>query len=401
MPATQVIKEAQEYMAGDAEPSVGGWLIYDYRRSNPIFWQIVDQGVGPITRPCFLFIPSAGDPKLLVHHVDAGRFQNTKEGHLGPETLVVYRNRQTMMDELGKLLSPTDRVAMEYSPMATIPRASRVDSGTVELVQSLGTEIVSSADLLQYATQRWSDPQLASHMRSADKLGRIVQEAFQYIGQNLKQRPTEYQVAEFIRQRFREEALTSPDGPIVAVNEHASDPHYEPSGSRSSTINTADWVLIDLWAKEIAEGSVYADITWVAYVGDEVPERHQEVFQVVTTARDSAVKYLEGSARQGIILQGRQVDRIAREYIARKGYGDYFTHRLGHSVSHEVHGDAVNLDSFETEDTRYIIPGICFSIEPGIYLPEFGVRSEIDVYMSEEGPSVTTPIQQEVVRILP
>ena len=388
-------------MVGNAEPSFGGWLIYDYRRSNPIFWQIVGEGVGPITRPCFLFIPSARDPRLLAHHVDAGRFQNAISSQLGPDALVVYRNRQTMMDELGKILTSTDQVAMEYSPMATIPRASRVDSGTVELVRSLGTEIVSSADLLQYATQRWSEAQHASHMRSADKLGRIVQEAFQYIGQNMEQGPTEYQVAEFIRQRFAEEGLNSPDGPIVAVNEHASDPHFEPSEDMSSTIIKGDWVLIDLWAKEIDKGSVYADITWVAYVGDEVPEKHQEVFQVVTTARDAAVKYLEGSARQGITLQGCQVDRMAREYIARKGYWDYFTHRLGHSISQEVHGDAVNLDSFETEDTRNIIPGICFSIEPGIYLPEFGVRSEIDVFMSEEGPSVTTPIQHEVVKIIP
>ena len=178
-------------------------------------------------------------------------------------------------------------------------------------------------------------------------------------------------------------------------------PHYEPPPEGSSTIKVGDWVLIDLWAKEAAGNSVYADITWVAYVGEKVPEKHQEVFQVVVTARDSAVKYLEGLARQGISLQGNQVDRIAREYIARQGYGEYFTHRLGHSIGTEVHSDAVNLDGFETEDTRSIMPGLCFSIEPGVYLPGFGVRSEIDVLMTEEGPTVTTPVQRDVVLIRP
>ena len=414
MLSTQMVREAQEYMlrhppsplltkGGTAGGVWGGWLIYDYRRSNPIFWQVlgtlgvVSEKIGMITRPCFLFIPATGEPRLLVHHVDAGKFQGTNI------SLEVYRNRQTMLEGVETLLSSSGLVAMEYSPLGAIPRASKVDAGTVELVRSLGVEVVSSADLLQYTTQRWSQAQLSSHVRSANKLGRVVLEAFEYIGQNLAGCPTEYQVAQFIRAMFEEEGLHSPDGPIVALNGHASDPHYEPSPEGSSVIQEGDWVLIDLWAKAIteerAEDSVYADITWVAYVGEQVPEVYQEVFQVVTTARDSALKYLEGSARQGITLQGRQVDRIAREYIARRGYGDYFTHRLGHSISHEVHGDAVNLDSFETEDIRSIIPGICFSIEPGIYLPEFGVRSEIDVYMSEDGPFATTPVQQEVVLI--
>ena len=388
-----MLREAQEYMLQHPQPDLGGWLIHDYRHSNPIFWQVVGENIGMVTRPCFLFILASGQPTLLVHHVDAGKFQES-----GVE-LVVYRNRQTMLESLEVLIPSSGRVAMEYSPLGAIPRASRVDAGTVEMVRSLGTEVISSADLLQFATQRWGQTQLSSHMRSADKLGRIVLGAFEHIGQNLMERPTEYQVAQSIRTRFEEEGLLSADGPIVAVNGHASDPHYEPPSEGSSVIQEGDWVLIDLWAKERAEDSVYADITWVAFVGDMVPERHQEIFEVVTTARDSALKYLEGSARQGVTLQGWQVDRLARDYIARRGYGDFFTHRLGHSIGAEVHGDAVNLDSFKTEDTRSIIPGICFSIEPGIYLPEFGVRSEIDVYMSEEGPYATTPVQQEVVLI--
>ena len=390
-----VIREAQEYMAENSEGQLGGWLIHDYRRSNPIFWQVIGQEVGMITRPCLLFVPVAGDPKLVTHHVDAGKFRDT-----GID-LVVYRGREDMLDELRKTLPHGSPIAMEYSPMGGMPRVSKVDAGTVELVRSVGVDVVSSADLLQYATQRWSEAQLSSHMRSGEKLGRIVNEAFELVGRNLEQNPTEYQVAEFIRGRFAEEGLQSPDGPIVATNAHSSDPHYEPSSEGSSVIVEGDWLLIDLWATEPGDDGVFADITWVAYVGDRVPERHQEVFQVVATARDSAVKYLEGLSRQGLPVQGCQVDKLARDYITRQGYGDYFTHRLGHSISGEVHGDAVNLDSFETEDTRNIIPGICFSIEPGIYLPEFGVRSEIDVYMSEDWPVVTTPVQEEVVLIGP
>lgn len=393
MLSTQIVREAREYMLQNRHLGLNGWLIHDYRRSNPIFWQVMGDHIGHVTRPCYLFISLSDEPKLLTHHVDAGKFRET-----GVD-LAIYRSRQTMLENLEGILPSGGYVAMEYSPLGTIPRASKVDAGTIELVRSLGVEVISSADLLQYATQRWSQAQLSSHLRSADKLGRIVLEAFDRIGQTLAQQPTEYQVAEFIRRRFGEEGLHSADGPIVAVNSHASDPHYEPSPEGSSVIQEGDWVLIDLWAKETHEDGVYADITWVAYVGEEVPEKHLEVFQIVTTARDAALKYLDGSARHGITLQGHQVDRLAREYIARTGYGDYFTHRLGHSIGSEVHGDAVNLDSFETEDTRSILPGICFSIEPGIYLPEFGVRSEIDVYLSEEGPSATTPVQQDIVLI--
>ena len=388
---SRVIREAQEYMAKSSELPLGGWLIHDYRRSNPIFWQVIGQDVGMTTRPCLLFVPGAGEPRLITHHVDAGKFRDT-----GID-LVVYRDRGGMVDGLRSSLPSGHRVAMEYSPMGGMPRVSKVDAGTIELVRSLGVDVVSSADLLQYATQRWDEAQLSSHMRSGEKLGRIVLEAFDYAGQNLEQNPTEYNVAEFIRGRFAEEGLHSTDGPIVATNEHSSDPHYEPPPEGSSVIVEGDWLLIDLWAKEPGDAAVFADITWVAYVGDRLPEKHREVFKVVATARDSAVKYLEGLSRQGLAIQGCLVDKLVRDYITRQGYGEYFTHRLGHSISSEVHGDAVNLDGFETEDTRNIIPGICFSIEPGIYLPEFGVRSEIDVYMSEEGPLITTPVQEEVV----
>ncbi len=392
MSYSQIVQDAQEYLRREALP---GWLIHDYRHSNPIFWQVVPPA-GHVTRPCFLHIPAEGAPRLLVHHVDAGKFTET-----GID-LRVYHNRQTMIEAVASAiggLSGTAKVAMEYSPLNVIPRVSTVDAGTVELVRSLGIEVVSSADLVQYATQRWSSEQLAGHRRAAATLGQIVNEAFQYIGAHLAYQPTEYEVADYIRSRFRDEELETADGPIVAVNAHSSDPHYEPAARGSSLIQWGDWVLIDLWAKEAVPGSVYADITWVAYVGNRVPPRHQEIFDIVIGARDAALEYLEDSHRRGIAVQGCQADAVARQFIAQRGYGDCFTHRLGHSISHEVHGEAVNLDGFETQDTRRIIPGIGFSIEPGIYLPEFGMRSEIDAYMSETGPYASSPVQREVVLI--
>ena len=414
MPDSKIYKTAQEFMCQESLP---GWLVYEYRGSNPIFRQLVTP-TGHVTRPCLLFVPSASPPRLLVHHVDAGKFATC-----GLD-LTVYTSRQSMIDSLRQILSPASRVAMEYSPQGALPRVSRVDAGTVELVRSLGVGVESSADLMQFATQRWNHEQLKAHRQSAAKLGEIVNEAFQYTGAHLKERITEFQVAEFIRRRFREERLESPDGPIVATNAHTSDPHFEPAAEGSSVIRPGDWMLIDLWAKpthppgpptakagplsshlkqeglEDSSDSVYADITWVAYVGDTVPEQHQAIFGIVTGARDTAIKYLEDSVQQGRAVQGWQADDAARRYIAQRGYGDYFTHRLGHSIGREVHGDAVNLDGFETRDTRRIIPGIGFSIEPGIYLPEFGIRSEIDAYMSETGPVVTSPVQREVVLIL-
>ena len=382
-----VYDAAQEFMAQDGLPA---WLVYDYRESNPIFRQVIRPS-GHVTRPCYFYLPAQGTPRLLVHHVDAGKFTDS-----GVDC-VVYSNRDTMVSALSSLVSGIGRLAMEYSPLNELPRVSRVDAGTVELVRSLGVEVVSSADLMQAATHRWTPEQYADHHATALKLGRIVNEAFAHAGERLGQGVTEFEVAEFIRQRFVEENIASHDGPIVAVNANASDPHYEPSAQVHSAIRPGDWLLIDLWAKGTAPGSVFADITWCAYAGDKVPAKQQEIFDIVTGARDAAVEFLMESHRAGQPVQGWQADRVARDFIEARGYGQWFTHRLGHSIGFEVHSEAVNLDGFETRDTRRIIPGVCFSVEPGIYLPEFGVRSEIDVFMSEEGPYPSSPVQRDVV----
>lgn len=384
-----VYRAAQEFMAQDGTP---GWLVYDYRESNPIFRQVIRPS-GHVTRPCYFYLPAAGPPALLTHHVDAGKFAAS-----GVER-IIYSSRDSLVSALKGLVAGAGRLAMEYSPRNELPRVSRVDAGTVELVRSLGVEVVSSADLMQAATHRWTPEQLADHQQTAAKLGRIVNQAFAYVAYRLGRGVNEYEVAEYIRRRFAEEAIASPDGPIVAVNANASDPHYEPSPQQHSPIRPGDWLLIDLWAKGIAPGSVYADLTWCAYAGPRVPARHQAIFGIVTGARDAAVAYLQDAHRRGEMVQGWQADKVARDYIAARGYGDWFTHRLGHSIGYEVHSEAVNLDGYETRDTRRIIPGVCFSVEPGIYLPEFGVRSEIDVFMSAEGPYPSSPVQRDVVTL--
>ena len=389
MANAQMIHDAQEYLAREYVP---GWLIYDYLGCNPVLAQVAPAS-GHVTRPVFLYVPASGSPTLLTHHVDAGKFADA-----GVDS-VVYSSRVTLESALRDTLAGAASVAMEYSPRNGLPRVSRVDAGTVELVRSMGPDVVSSADLMQYATQRWSPEQLAGHQRAADKLGRIVNEAFARIGQRLADGVTEFEIAEFIRRRFREEGLTTADGPIVSTNAHCSDPHYEPAAEGSSVIASGDWVLIDLWAREEAPGSVYADITWTAYVGDNPPERNREIFDIVLGARDAALAFLQDSHAAGEPIQGWQADEVARRYISDRGYGEYFTHRLGHSIYHTVHGEGVNLDNFETHDTRRVIPGVGFSIEPGIYLPEFGVRSEIDAYMSEDGPYASSPVQRDIVLI--
>ena len=389
MEKQNIYQAAQEFLTQEGIPA---WLVYDYRQANPVFGLVISAS-GHVTRPCYFYIPANGEPSLLVHHVDAGKFADSGV------PVIVYSSRDSMLEALRGLLSGVSRIAMEYSPENTLPRVSRVDAGTVELVRSMGPEVVSSADLMQYATHQWTPEQLADHRATADNLGLIVNQAFAYAGDHLAEGVNEFQVAEFIRNRFAEEGIASPDGPIVAVNANASDPHYEPSADNNSPIQQGDWLLIDLWAKGTEPGSVFADITWVAYVGDAVPPRQQEIFDIVIGARDAALRYLEDAHNEGSSVMGWQADKVAREFIADRGYAEFFTHRLGHSIGFEVHSEAVNLDGFETHDTRRIIPGICFSIEPGIYLPEFGVRSEIDVFMSADGPFASSPVQHEVVLI--
>lgn len=381
---SQVISQAQEYMQGN---QIDGWLLYDYRGMNPIFWDTIGY-IPNVTRPCWLWIPAHSEPRLIVSFVDQNRFEN-----LGLKT-DFWVSREQMINSLRLHLPQDGTVAMEYSPMGVLPRVTKVDGGTLELVKSLGVKVVTSADLIQYATQRWSDIELDSHLKASEILTTTVKEAFTYIGESIDSDLTEFEVAEFIRDRFSKRNLITPDGPVVAINDHSADPHFEPTETNSATIKPGDWVLIDLWGRIDNEPSVCADITWTAFIGDKIPEQHVEVFNAVVGGRDAAVSLLEKAHEEGRQLQGWEVDAEARTYIENTGYGKFFSHRLGHSLGREVHGNAVNLDGWETNDTRVISPKIGFTIEPGIYIPgEFGVRSEIDLFYYETGPTVTTERQ--------
>ena len=394
------LQQANEFLTHATQagsgPRLDAWLVYDYQGTNPAFVDLM-QSSGFLTRPVFLLLRPGERPVLLVSAVDAGSAASLEQA--SEVELVVYVGFEDAHRKLAELLRGLRTVAMEYSPMRELPRASRVDAGTVELVRSLDLEVSSSAELLQYATQRWTDEGLASHRRAVDAIARIVLNAFTEIGNRLGAGITEHDVHELIMGNFASEGLVTDHGPVVAANGHASDPHFAPTPEASVRFAAGDWVLIDLWAREQGPEAVYADITWTAYVGQNVPIDRQRVFDVVTGGRDAAEAFLRERIAGGGNAQGWEVDKAARDHITQAGYGDFFVHRLGHSLGRQVHAGGVNLDNLETHDTRSFLKGLGFTIEPGVYLPEFGVRSEIDLYVGDDGLEVTTPIQRNVVLI--
>jgi Xaa-Pro aminopeptidase len=377
------------------------WLLYDFQGQNPTALQALGLTGRMLTRRWFYLIPARGEPRLLVHAVEIGSFPAEVPGVRSS-----YASRQSFRTELEKLvavLPPSRRVAMEYCPLATIPALSRVDAGTVELLRSLGAEVVSSGDLVQRFLCRWDRHQLASHVRAARAIDAAKDAAFEQIALAHRRgiEPTEHGIQRFLSQQFEQAGLVADHPPIVAVNAHAGDPHYEPSEARPTPIRPGDLVLIDLWAKGKGPRDTYADITWVGFCGKQPPAKLHALFRIVAEARDLGVQVLERAWRDGRVLQGWEVDRAVRDQLAAHGYGDRFIHRLGHSIGTSVHGDGANLDDLETHDTRPLVQGLAFSIEPGIYLPEegLGIRSEIDVVLTEEGPRVFTPVQHELVLI--
>lgn len=377
-----------------------GWLLYDFRGSNPIARNVAGINDPGITRRWFCYIPFGGTPIWLVHRIEVSHFTDV----LGE--VRTYTDWDELQREMETILADSNRVAMEYSPFAAIPYVSRVDAGTVELIRSLGVEVVSSADLVQQSEARWTADQYAGHLESARSILEIKDEAFAWLSERLRDGlpVTEYDVQSLIMDRFDAENLIPGHPPIVAVNAKASDPHYYPTADQHQPIQPGDFVLIDLWAKQKGPDAVYADTTWVAYAGKNAPQRYIEVFEVVREARDLAVEFIRESFALGEMVYGYAVDDLVRGYITQRGYGEFFIHRTGHSIGTEIHGNGVNIDNLETKDERALIPNVCFSIEPGVYLPQFGVRSEIDVFIADltpEGVVVTTlPAQEEVVMLL-
>lgn len=375
---------------------IPGWLFYDFQGIDPIGRKILEcPATGHQTRRWFYFVPAKGIPIKLLHKIEPRSLD-----HL-PGNILFYAGWRELENSLQQMLGGASAVIMQYSPNNAIPYISKVDAGTVELIRKLGTKVLSSADLVQEFEAVLTKDQFKSHLKAAGILRNIVDETFQEIGKRarISDSTTEFEIQQFMMELFKSHNLITNHPPIVAVNEHSGDPHYSPSYQASAVIKPGDFVLIDLWAK-CAEplNSVYADITWTGVVGNTIQPRHKEIFDIVTGARDTAIRFIEKGMHEKQTLYGWQVDDITRNYITEHGYGDYFVHRTGHSIGQEAHWNGANIDNFETKEERELIPNTCFSIEPGIYLPEFGIRSEVNVYISTDKAIVTgKPIQTSVV----
>jgi Xaa-Pro aminopeptidase len=373
-----------------------GWLFYDFRGRDPIAQGILQLPPGMRTRRWFYFVPAKGTPRKLVHKIE------TESLAALPGEALFYASHEELSKNLGKLLGRAKKVAMQYSPKNAIPYVAMVDAGTVELVRSTGAKVVSSADLVQKYDACWSKDQLDSHLAAGVVIDRVVREAFQLAAKNVRERKnfTEYDLKQWILKEFEAAGVMADQGPDVAVGAHASDPHYGPSQKSASPIREGDLLLLDVWGKTKARGSVYYDVTWVGYLGAKVPEKMAKVFAVVREARDKAISLIQSSVAAGRPLEGWQVDHAARRVIEKAGFGKYFFHRTGHNIGQSVHGNGVNMDGLETHDVRHLIPGTCNSIEPGIYLPEFGVRTEVNVYIGEKEARVTGAVQTEILALL-
>lgn len=376
------------------ENGIPAWLFYDFRGSDPIAYRVL--GLDPTahtTRRWFYLVPAEGAPVKLVHRIEAGRLDDL------PGERRVYLEWPALHGALREILSPFPAVLMQYSPQAAIPYVSRVDAGTVELVRSCGPEVHSSGDLLQHLECTLTVDQLEGHRRAARMLHELVREAFRYIQESLRAgRPvTEQAVQERLRQGLEGAGLVTDFPPIVAVGSHAGNPHYSPDPEGRDPVTPDSLVLIDIWAKQPASGSVFADITWTAWFGGAPPDRVQEIFRVVAAARDRGVVFLRERFAAGAPVRGWEVDDVVRQVIRDAGYAADFIHRTGHNLGEEVHGNGVHFDNLETHDDRRVIPGIACTIEPGIYLPDFGIRSEIDVYFHADAVEVTTALQEELL----
>jgi Xaa-Pro dipeptidase len=388
-----------DIQAALAEAALDGWLLYDFRFSDPLAYRILELPEhGIATRRWFCFVPRFGEPRKLVSAVEAHRL-DTLAG-----ATTVYRSIEEMRRGLAGILHGAKRVAMAYSPNCAIPYVSRVDAGTIELVRSLGIEVISAADLIQRFEATLTAAQLESHHRAAVKLRHIVDETFAELGRRIREgcETCEHQIQQFVMERFGANGLTTMSPPIVAANAHSADPHYGPSEAHPTPISRGDFVLLDLWAKEIDEASIYADFTWTAFVGEVVPQEHARIFSIVANARDAAAELVSTRVANKQPVSGREADRAARAVIEAAGFGERFLHRTGHSIGREVHGTGANLDSLETDDHRMLIENTCFSVEPGIYLPgRFGVRSELDMTIENGAANISADaVQREIIPIL-
>jgi Xaa-Pro dipeptidase len=377
------------------ERNVDAWLFYDHHRRDPIAYRVLGLPTTlMVTRRWFYVIPAEGEPLKLVHKIEAGHLDSL------PGSKRSYAGWQELFDSIRVILGPYRDIAMQYSPNNTVFTISLVDAGTIEIVRGLGKNVVSSADLVAQFEATFTEEQVQSHFAARDAIDNITAAAFQEIGRRARNGgSTEHAMQQWFLEAFRREHLVTDDPPIVAVNANSGNPHYEPHAENSTPIREGDFVLLDVWAKKDTPRAVYYDITWTGFVGKAPSDKLREIFQIVRDGRDAGVKTVLDATAAGQRIAGWQVDRAVRDHINKSGYGNYFIHRTGHSIGTEVHANGANMDDLEIHDERQILPNSCFSIEPGIYLPEFGVRSEVNVLVRPDRAEVTGKIQREIVTI--
>jgi Xaa-Pro aminopeptidase len=364
------------------EFGLDGWLLYDFRGLNVLARRVAglsDQTF--LSRRWFYFVPATGEPHKLVHRIEPHALD-----HL-PGAPKLYLRWQELEAGVAELVRGAKRIAMEYVPRNANPYVSRVDAGTVELVRACGAEVVPSGDLVQLFEATWDDEQWAMHLEAAKVTSSAFDAAFAFIVERVRRDGSvrETEVQQRILDHFAEHKAITDHPPICAVGPHSGDPHYAPGPETDAPIREGDFVLIDLWAKVDRPRAVYSDLTRTCFVGTEVPARYQEIFQIVARARDAAIAKVREAFQKKTPLQGWEVDQATRSVIEQAGYGEFFCHRTGHSIGQEVHGNGANMDGLETREERRVLPRTCFSVEPGIYLPEFGVRSEVDVFIDAQG----------------
>jgi len=377
--------------------SLDGWLLYDFQGSNPVSYRLAGMGgAGHLaTRRWFYLIPQSGEPRALVHAIERHNLD-----HL-PGSKIVYAGRAQLQAGLSELLAGIKRVAMEYSKNCAIPYVSRVDAGTIELIESIGADVVSSGDLIQQFEARWSDAAIATHRSASEKLYRIKDKAFEEVARRLRDgvATTEYDIQQKMVGWFTDEGLVADSAPCVSAQENAGNPHYLATAAEHRLIRPNELVLLDLWGKLRQPGSVYADITWIGFTGATIPDRMVKTFAAICGARDAAVNAVQDAARAGREIRGFEADRAARKVLIDAGFEDAILHRTGHSLGENVHGNGAHLDDYETHDERRLLPGSGFTIEPGLYFKDFGVRTEINMVWTAEGPEVTGPRQKAILSL--
>jgi Xaa-Pro dipeptidase len=377
------------------ERNIDAWLFYDHHHRDPIAYRVL--GLPPglmVTRRWFYLIPAEGSPVKLVHKIEAGHLDTL------PGTKHQYSGWQELFDKLKAILASYRDIAMQYSPNNIVFTISLVDGGTIDLLRGLGKNVLSSADLVALFESTWTEEQIKTHFAARDSVDSIVGAAFQEIGRRVRNGGTkEHEIQHWFMEAFQRENLVTDDPPIVAVNANAGNPHYEPRADHPVPIREGDLILLDVWAKKNVPDAVYYDITWMGFVGAAPSGRMREVFEIVRDARDAGVKTAIDAIGSGRRIAGWEVDKATRGHIKDKGFGEYFIHRTGHSIGTDVHANGANMDDLEIHDERQLLPNSCFSVEPGIYLPEFGVRSEVNVLVRSKSAEVTGKIQREIVTI--